>query len=73
MAQQQNKHPYCAGTEHGTISFGRVNTFSNEIDACKIANGPDAGRHILGCKRLEVKRMGQRDLLLWYVQVLLLL
>ena len=73
MAQKENKHPFQLGTEHGGLTIGGVNTFSNEIDACKLSNGPDAGRHILGCKRLEVKRMGQRDLLLWYVQVLLLL
>ena len=40
MAQKENKHPYQAGTEHGYISFGEVNTYSNEIDACKLQNGP---------------------------------
>ena len=39
MAKQENRHPYQDGTEHGYLSFGEVNTFSNEIDACKIANG----------------------------------
>ena len=47
MSKKENKHPYVAGTEHGYISFGEVNTFSNEIDACKLANGPDAGRHYI--------------------------
>ena len=60
MAQQQNKHPYCAGTEHGTISFGRVNTFSNEIDACKIANGPDAGRHYIRMQETGSKEDGSQ-------------
>ena len=60
MAQQQNKHPYCAGTEHGTISFGRVNTFSNEIDACKIANGPDAGRHYIRLQETGSKEDGSK-------------
>ena len=60
MAQQQNKHPYCAGTEHGTISFGRVNTFSNEIDACKIANGPDAGRHYIRMQETGSKEDGSK-------------
>ena len=47
MSQQENKHPYQAGTEHGYISFGEVNTYSNEIDACKLQNGPDGGRHYI--------------------------
>ena len=34
MSKKENKHPYhVAGTEHGYISFGEVNTYSNEIDA----------------------------------------
>ena len=60
MSQQQNKHPYCAGTEHGTISFGRVNTFSNEIDACKISNGPDAGRHYIRMQETGSKEDGSK-------------
>tara|TARA_A200000159_G_scaffold153724_1_gene165941 strand:+ start:20 stop:652 length:633 start_codon:yes stop_codon:yes gene_type:complete len=47
MSQQENKHPYQAGTEHGCIGIGVVNTYSNEIDAFKISNGPDAGRHYI--------------------------
>ena len=60
MSQKQNKHPYIAGTEHGTISFGRVNTFSNEIDACKIANGPDAGRHYIRLQETGSKENGSK-------------
>ena len=60
MAQQKNDHPYIAGTEHGTISFGRVNTFSNEIDACKIANGPDAGRHYIRMQETGNKEDGSK-------------
>tara|TARA_R100000808_G_scaffold21067_1_gene45556 strand:- start:814 stop:1443 length:630 start_codon:yes stop_codon:yes gene_type:complete len=60
MSQKQNKHPYIAGTEHGTISFGRVNTFSNEIDACKIANGPDAGRHYIRMQETGSKEDGSK-------------
>ena len=60
MAQQKNNHPYIAGTEHGTISFGRVNTFSNEIDACKIANGPDAGRHYIRMQETGSKENGSK-------------
>ena len=47
MSQQENKHPYQAGTEHGCMGIGVVNTYSNEIDAFKISNGPDAGRHYI--------------------------
>ena len=47
MAQKENKHPYVAGTEHGTISFGKVNSESNEIAACLLESGPDGGRHYI--------------------------
>ena len=60
MSQQQNNHPYQAGTEHGTISFGKVNTFSNEIDACKISNGPDAGRHYIRMQETGSKEDGSK-------------
>ena len=60
MAQKENKHPYVAGTEHGTISFGKVNTFSNEIDACKISNGPDAGRHYIRMQETGSKENGSK-------------
>ena len=60
MAQKENKHPYVAGTEHGTISFGQVNTFSNEIDACKLSNGPDAGRHYIRMQETGSKEDGSK-------------
>ena len=47
MAKKENLHPYSAGTEHGTISFGKVNTESNEISACLLESGPDGGRHYI--------------------------
>ena len=60
MAQQENRHPYQDGTEHGYLSFGEVNTFSNEIDACKIANGPDAGRHYIRLQETGSKEDGSK-------------
>ena len=60
MSQKENAHPYIAGTEHGTISFGKVNTFSNEIDACKISNGPDAGRHYIRMQETGSKEDGSK-------------
>ena len=60
MAQKENKHTYVAGTEHGTISFGQVNTFSNEIDACKLSNGPDAGRHYIRMQETGSKEDGSK-------------
>ena len=64
MSQKENKHPYQAGTEHGYISFGEVNTYSNEIDACKLQMDLMEVVIILGCKRLVVRRMVQKDLLM---------
>ena len=60
MAQKENRHPYQDGTEHGYLSFGEVNTFSNEIDACKIANGPDAGRHYIRMQETGSKEDGSK-------------
>ena len=60
MSQQENKHPYQAGTEHGYISFGEVNTYSNEIDACKIQSGPDGGRHYITMQETGDKEMGSK-------------
>ena len=60
MAKQENRHPYQDGTEHGYLSFGEVNTFSNEIDACKIANGPDAGRHYIRMQETGSKEDGSK-------------
>ena len=60
MSKKENKHPYVAGTEHGYISFGEVNTFSNEIDACKLANGPDAGRHYIRLQETGSKEDGSK-------------
>tara|TARA_X000001382_G_C3089181_1_gene152983 strand:+ start:28 stop:657 length:630 start_codon:yes stop_codon:yes gene_type:complete len=60
MSQQENKHPYQAGTEHGYISFGEVNTYSNEIDACKLQNGPDGGRHYIRMQETGSKENGSK-------------
>ena len=60
MAQQSNANPYQDGTEHGYLSFGEVNTFSNQIDACKIANGPDAGRHYIRLQETGDKENGSK-------------
>ena len=60
MSQQENKHPAELGTEHGYLSFGEVNTFSNEIDACKIANGPDSGRHYIRMQETGSKEDGSK-------------
>ena len=46
MAKKENFHPYYIGTEHGRISFGQVRE-SNEIAACMLESGPDAGRHYI--------------------------
>ncbi len=60
MAQKENKHPFQLGTEHGCIGIGVVNTFSNEIDACKISNGPDAGRHYIRLQETGSKEDGSK-------------
>ena len=60
MSQKENKHPYQAGTEHGYISFGEVNTYSNEIDACKLQNGPDGGRHYIRMQETGSKEDGSK-------------
>ena len=60
MTKQENKKPYQDGTEHGYLSFGEVNTFSNEIDACKIANGPDSGRHYIRMQETGSKDDGSK-------------
>ena len=60
MSQKENRNPYQDGTEHGYLSFGEVNTFSNEIDACKIANGPDAGRHYIRLQETGSKEDGSK-------------
>ena len=46
MAKKENFHPYYIGTEHGRISFGQVRE-SNQIAACMLESGPDAGRHYI--------------------------
>ena len=60
MAQKENKHPYVAGTEHGYISFGEVNTYANEIEACKLQSGPDGGRHYITMQETGDKEMGSK-------------
>ena len=60
MAQAENKHPFQLGTEHGCIGIGVVNTYSNQIDACKIASGPDAGRHYIRMQETGSKEDGSK-------------
>ena len=60
MSDKQNKYPYQAGTGWGTICFGKVNTFSNEIDACKLSNGHDAGRHYIRMQETGSKEDGSK-------------
>ena len=60
MSKKENKHPYVAGTEHGYISFGEVNTYANEIEACKLQSGPDGGRHYITMQETGDKKMGSK-------------
>ena len=60
MSQKENKHPYQAGTGWGAICFGKVNTFSNQIDACKLSNGHDAGRHYIRLQETGSKEDGSK-------------
>ena len=60
MSKKENKHPYVAGTEHGYISFGEVNTYANEIEACKLQSGPDGGRHYITMQETGDKEMGSK-------------
>ena len=60
MSKKENKHPYVAGTEHGYISFGEINTYANEIEACKLQSGPDGGRHYITMQETGDKEMGSK-------------
>ena len=60
MAKQENRHPYQDGTEHGYISFGEVNTYANEIEACKLQSGPDGGRHYIRMQETGSKEDGSK-------------
>ena len=60
MSQKENNHPFQLGTEHGCIAIGKVNTYSNEIDAFKISNGPDAGRHYIRGQETGSKEDGSK-------------
>lgn len=60
MAQVENKHPFQLRTAHGCIGIGVVNTYSNEIDAFKISNGPDAGRHYIRGQETGSKEDGSK-------------
>ena len=60
MAQKENNHPFQLGTEHGGIGIGVVNRNSNQIDACKISNGPDAGRHYIRLQETGSKEDGAK-------------
>ena len=60
MSKKENLHPYVAGTEHGTLSFGKVNTESNEITACLLESGPDGGRHYVEMQETGSKEDGSK-------------
>ena len=60
MSQKENKHPLQLRTAHGCIGIGVVNTYSNEIDAFKISNGPDAGRHYIRGQQTGSKDDGSK-------------
>ena len=60
MSKKENLHPYVAGTEHGTLSFGKVNTESNEITACLLESGPDGGRHYIKMQETGSKEGGSK-------------
>ena len=60
MAEVQNSHTLQYGTEHGSIGIGVCNTYYNQIDACKISNGPDAGRHYIRLQETGSKEDGSK-------------
>ena len=60
MSQKENKHPFQLRTAHGCIGIGVVNTYSNEIDACKLQNGPDGGRHYIRMQEPGSKKDGSK-------------
>jgi len=60
MSKKENKHPYIIGTEHGNLSFGKVNTRTNEISACMLQNGPDGGRHYIKMEETGNKEEGTK-------------
>ena len=60
MSKKENKHPYIIGTEHGNLSFGKVNTQTNEISACMLQNGPDGGRHYIKMEEPGDKEEGTK-------------
>ena len=60
MSKKENKHPYIIGTEHGNLSFGKVNTQTNEISACMLQNGPDGGRHYIKMEETGSKEEGTK-------------
>ena len=60
MADVQNQHVLQYGTSHGCIGIGVCNTYSNQIDAVKISNGPDAGRHYIRMQETGSKEDGSK-------------
>ena len=60
MSKKENLHPYVAGTEHGTLSFGKVNREANEISACLLESGPDGGRHYIKMQETGSKEDGSK-------------
>ena len=59
MAKKENFHPYYIGTEHGRISFGQVRE-SNQIAACMLESGPDAGRHYIVMEETGIAKQGTK-------------
>ena len=60
MAEVQNDHPFQIGTGYGAIGIGVCNTYSNQIDAFKISNGHDAGRHYIRGQETGSKEDGSK-------------
>ena len=60
MSKKENLHPYVAGTEHGTLSFGKVNAEANETSACLLESGPDGGRHYIKMQETGSKEDGSK-------------
>ena len=60
MSKKENCHPYVAGTEHGTLSFGKVSAAANEIISCLLESGPDGGRHYIKMQETGSKEDGSK-------------
>ena len=60
MSKKENCHPYVSGTEHGTLSFGKVSAAANEIISCLLESGPDGGRHYIKMQETGSKEDGSK-------------